>query len=1121
MPLSSREMYLVIRARDEASRVLRGFASTLTKAQLEQAASQANINRLQLENARISKAQADASLKRAVASGNAQRIESALARTRIAENNVQMRQLQQQMAQQHQLEQERRASGQRMQALGSSLVSVGASMGIVGAVGLAFFGKATKDAIEYNREAALTKTQTDAAGASVQRLANIGRNTARDIAVPFEQMQGSMYDIFSSMDVNVPQMTHLLRNFSKTAVAGQVDLQDASRATIGIMNAYHMKANQVNMVNDVMFQLVRKGVGTYGQFATTIGRAVPSASRAGQSIQTLAGMLAFLTRNGLSAAMASSSAARAIDALNNPTARKNLKDFGVDVLDAQNNMRPVPAIIEDISKKLEGMTRAQKSAKLTDIFKGAGGTIQARRFLDPAVNNFRALNELTQDMVGSTGQLNRAYKQMSNTPAAQAQLLSNRYHALMTEIGDNLIPIFLKLVTAVGGVVKWFDQLSPGMKQTLVVVLALSSAAMVLVGIVIAMAGGFLMMAGAAAAADVALIPMIATMAGLLLGAAAVIAILVLLGAGFYNAHQQAAAFNDGLNKLAHTNDWTVAQKQMQTTQNRLDDLSNSWTDALNLSGDKARQWADLANHVSNNVRELGVTFGVSSSAAYMLAKAAGTNLTGSFDSVMKSVSGYRNEIDIASGGNKTMEYDMIVMASYVNTAKDKFQALNDALDYLIGINVNVDQALVNMKNTMVGAKKEIEKHTLSWNLNTQAGRDNRSMMDGVISSAKNYASALGQQVLKTTHDTNRATETMTKAFWDQIDAFIHSKGVTDDQRKAMEAYLKKLGLVPPKKETDILTPGLASAAQGVWDLVHGLNQIPGHVSTSVFIKEVLSGTTIPKNQQSTKTLGGGLAGLAGHRALGGDVTASSAYLVGENGPEIFVAPTNGRVLDATHTRDAIRSAKTGHRTMAQIHQAHLDKLAAERAAAARKAAQEKRKAIYEAHSSFVSGMQSQQQGFTDLSSQFSGSISVDTASAVRWLRQRVQQFKTWTGVIRKLARRGLNRFTLRDLINAGPDTIALAQSLLSGNAIDEVNKAMRSVAKTEASFDDFAYGVEQPKQAAQYRKQRAADRRAREHDHRKHAGGNTVNFTQNINVREADPRKLAADAGYELQRYL
>jgi hypothetical protein len=227
MPVSAREMFLIIRAKDEASRVLRG-------------------------------------LSREFGMVNA-------ART---------------------------AAAHRTLAAGSALASVGVGIGLVGAAGIKFLKDSTDAAIEYNRQASLTKTQVDGIKVSVQDLERVSSQVAHDIGVPLETLQPALYDIFSSMDVGLSGASKMLRGFGKAAVAGQTDVQTAGRATIALMNAFNIPVSKLNNVLDFQFQLVRKGVGTYEEFASTIGRAIPSAANAGQTYQTLGGILAYLTRNG-------------------------------------------------------------------------------------------------------------------------------------------------------------------------------------------------------------------------------------------------------------------------------------------------------------------------------------------------------------------------------------------------------------------------------------------------------------------------------------------------------------------------------------------------------------------------------------------------------------------------------------------------------------------------------------------------------------------------------------------------------------------------------------------------------------------------------------------------------
>jgi TP901 family phage tail tape measure protein len=384
--------------------------------------------------------------------------------------------------------------------MGSAMASAGAGAVIAGAAIEAGLFSAGKAAVEYNRQAALTATQTDGVSNALEKVAKIGKRVGKDIGVPFEELQTTLYDVFSSMDVSVPEAGKLLRAFSKAAVAGQTDLQTASRATIAIMNAYDVPVSKVNDVLDFQFRLVQKGVGTYQEFARSIGRSIPSAVRAGQSYHTLGGMLAFMTRNGLSAAMANASAARAMDAISNPKTVKSLHDIGVNALRANGEFRPMVGIVRDLQRALEDMTGPQRAKALHDLFLGAGGTIQARRFFDSVLKDRHAVKELagfTRDMADSSGILETKYKSMADTLAVKAQLLNNRWQIIKISVGEQLMPVLEKLVGALGKMITWWNKLDENTKKNIVTWTAISGIALIVFGAITALAGAIVMITGA------------------------------------------------------------------------------------------------------------------------------------------------------------------------------------------------------------------------------------------------------------------------------------------------------------------------------------------------------------------------------------------------------------------------------------------------------------------------------------------------------------------------------------------------------------------------------------------------------------------------------------------------
>jgi TP901 family phage tail tape measure protein len=432
------------------------------------------------------------------------------------------------------------AASKHLIGIGVATMAAGVGIVAIGVSAAKFLKTSTNAAVAYNLQAAYTLTQNDNIGASLKKVGQIGLTVGSQIGVPFDQLQGALYDIYSSMDVTDKQAQALLTSFAKVAVAGQVPITDAAKATIGIMNAYHLGADQVNKVNDVMFELVKKGVGTYEDFSGVIGRVTPSAVIAGQSMQTMGGMMAFLTRNGLTAANAGSAAARALSSMANPVFDKNLKSLGLTVKDSHGNFKTMGDMVDELSGKLKDMTAPERAAALTNLLKGAGGTIQSMRFWTEAVDNAGQLNALIQDMQGSSGQTASAYNSMASQMATKSQLLKNNFQILRIEVGEPLISAFQKLTLGLIKVVQWFNNLSPHTKELVVKIAAIVTGLTILAGILITVGGLMAVIVGIAGALEIELGPIILF-----------IAAAIAIGAGLYYAYTHSKEFHDEVNKLA------------------------------------------------------------------------------------------------------------------------------------------------------------------------------------------------------------------------------------------------------------------------------------------------------------------------------------------------------------------------------------------------------------------------------------------------------------------------------------------------------------------------------------------------------------------------------------------
>lgn len=539
MPFSAtRELWLVLKARDEANRALRSFSSNVRNAGRQ----------VQMAEALAGKADAQRLLRmQRLRGATAEEVQTT--KNLIDEYDRQYRSLKV-------LDAEEQQHGQRLMRINQQLSSVAASASAAGLVltgagiaGLLAMKNLTDAAIEYERQVRLTLTQVDGFKTTTKELGDIGKQVASNVAVPLDQLQSSLYDIFSSTSANVGQARTLLEAFAKTAVAGQVDLQDASRGTIAILNSFNIPFEDVNKVLDVQFQLVRKGVGTYEEFSKVFGRIVPSANRAGQNFETVSAILAYLTRNGLSAAMAATSGARALDAFSHPKAVANLEAMGIKVRDVKGNFLPLVDTLTQLRDKLMKLPPADRVAQIVEIFKGAGGTIQARRFIEQVLLKPGELEEFKgflKDMQNSTGQFEQAYNEMADTASSKSQLLANKWQVLKVNAGTALIPTFLKIVDALGKVFDWFNKLSPKQQQFITLIFGGGAALTALLGVLLLVVAGLAAIAAAVAVAGTAFL----VTTGIIV---AIIAAFVGFVAAIIVAWNKSETFRKSIEKLGDT----------------------------------------------------------------------------------------------------------------------------------------------------------------------------------------------------------------------------------------------------------------------------------------------------------------------------------------------------------------------------------------------------------------------------------------------------------------------------------------------------------------------------------------------------------------------------------------
>jgi len=385
---------------------------------------------------------------------------------------------------------------QRQQALIQRTMSAGVALTLMGGIMVATGGRVlssfrdmTIGAADFQRELALASTQADRLGATVGELRNIAYDVGSTVPAALEDIPQTLFFIFSSTNANIIESRELLRGFAQEAVAGNTNIQAAARSTIAIMNAMAMDTSELTRIQDVQFQTVRRGVITYEELSKNIGKMLPAVRRSGQEIETAGAMLAFLTRQGLSAEMASTAAARSLELIADPRVVRRMEDMGMQVRDATGEFNPLVDILGEMNDQFGHLTAPERSAALLEIFGGAGYRIQARRFFDTVFGNFDQFRQHIEWQLEASGAMKDAYDIMFGQPTEQIKLLQNNVQILRNEIGEAFIPILSDLVNIAQEVVAWFRGIDSELRSGMIQWIGIA-------GLIVTVVGAFAMMAG-------------------------------------------------------------------------------------------------------------------------------------------------------------------------------------------------------------------------------------------------------------------------------------------------------------------------------------------------------------------------------------------------------------------------------------------------------------------------------------------------------------------------------------------------------------------------------------------------------------------------------------------------
>lgn len=265
---------------------------------------------------------------------------------------------------------------------------------------------------------------------------------------------------------SVDESTELLPKILNLAAAGNMDLATSSDMVTDAMSALGLTTKDADSFIDKMAKTSQKSntsVSQLGEGILTVGGTAKSLAGGTTELNTALGILA---DNGVKGAEGGTALRNVILSLTAPTdtAKKKMKELGLEVFDADGNMRPLNDTFNDLNGILSGMTQGQQTEVLNEIF----NKVDLKSVNALLANSGDRFNELSGYIDNSAGAAQNMADTMQENLTGQLTKLKSALEEAGISIGKALLPTLKKAVKFVNNLTDAFNNLSDEQKQQVV-----------------------------------------------------------------------------------------------------------------------------------------------------------------------------------------------------------------------------------------------------------------------------------------------------------------------------------------------------------------------------------------------------------------------------------------------------------------------------------------------------------------------------------------------------------------------------------------------------------------------------------------------------------------------------
>lgn len=338
-------------------------------------------------------------------------------------------------------------AGQKIANLGS--IAQAAAETAAAAWGALKLGEFISDAIEIGSEyeTAFAKVQTimDKTQTSSEEMSSAIKALSNETGIAAAELSGSVYDAISATG-DTANAVSLVRDATKLATAGFAESGDALSVLTTIMNAYGLSEDEARNISDSLIMTQNRGVTTVGALASSMGKAIATASAYSVDLSNLEASYISLTKAGISTEESTtylSSMLKELGSANTKVAKIIKSETGKSFGQMMSDGASLADVFDILVKSVNGDSEA-----LINLWSSAEAGKAANAIASQGIDYFR---ESLDALKNSTGTTESAYETMASTFEFQSKLIKTNWDNLGISIFDSLSGPMARVLKIVNG----------------------------------------------------------------------------------------------------------------------------------------------------------------------------------------------------------------------------------------------------------------------------------------------------------------------------------------------------------------------------------------------------------------------------------------------------------------------------------------------------------------------------------------------------------------------------------------------------------------------------------------------------------------------------------------------